>query len=111
MMAPPEPPKPKLIEPVSVARLQATTGSDPGSLIAPKRVASWVHMSGGMTVNVVPESRIAGSGKEVELSCVVPELSVTERELHATVIEVIAPLRESGWIANIVRWPEYFSVS
>jgi hypothetical protein len=64
-----------------------------------------------MYVNPVPESRIAGSGKEVELSCVVPELSVRERELHATVIEVIASLWESGWMANIVRSPEYFSVS
>jgi len=61
---------------------------------------------------VVPESRMAGATKSVRVRKVVPLLgSVREREVHATVMEVMLPDWESGWICRATRSPVYLAVS
>ena len=60
---------------------------------------------------MVPESRTAPRGKSLEFKGVEPELSVMEIPVQATVIEVILPDWESGWIGKTVRFPVYLSES
>jgi hypothetical protein len=55
---------------------------------APSSEKSFVQISSGRRVMVVPESKMAGSAKLEAVRTSVPEELVAERDVHATVNEV-----------------------